>query len=71
MISKRLRLEQENGCIPKSYIEIQISHDGGASVVAHDSIKNEEIPLKFDEHEFVNFCEEYLKIVRDEGNKNE
>jgi hypothetical protein len=64
MIIRTIRLEVQNGCIPRPYIELRID-PGEVSVIANSAPPDEinKTYLKFDEHEFVEFCREYICIV--------
>jgi len=71
VIKKALRIEVQNGSIPRPYLELQIE-PGEVNVVANSSPSDEikKTYLKFDEYEFVELCKEYLKIVA-QHDKNE
>lgn len=62
MIIKTIRLQ--NGCIPRPYIELRID-PGEVFITANKTY------LKFDEHEFVEFCKEYLCIVDEYNTVND
>jgi len=62
MIRKALRIECQNGAHPLPYLELQIE-PGEVTVVANSNKGEENIFLKFDEHEFIELCKEYICIV--------
>jgi len=60
MITQRLRIEEKNS---SAYIELQI--EPGETIVTAKSSALQEVFLKFDEHEFIDFCKKYLEIVKE------
>jgi hypothetical protein len=62
MITQRLRIEEQNSSIPRPYLEFQI--EPGETIVVAKSNNADDVFLKFDENEFIDFCEKYLEIVK-------